>query len=417
MAELDTPMAGLEPGGDVQFKPSAACTVAEIKRYPVCLHGFFPRVEIRSSNCFACAAATTLDVEGSYVSSSETLELAMSHESFTRLSRRYQFSGSLDAWRYRATSGSASRKIEYDEAGAIRSVVFTIAIRLSGSLASIMSIYHSFHDNTSTILALRVSPYDYRLLQQTLETHRNLIGHALLVPTTIIEISLASPAADAPAHGSELSRLGHSAKIYISLSSRRIESVACLLGLIRETSAGGGFGGAGIGGPRDAYRQWVGDLELLLKFRLVDLKYNERRADNQITAIYGILTQRDNIVSTYVAIESKKIAEESKKISESSHRDGSALKSLNVLAVIFLPATFVAALFSLKRFENTPIWVYWVIVVPLTLVIFGSWTWWTEYQQRQIAQETIGRDTDQAVQLDLDRAAMNDSLSSKDITL
>jgi hypothetical protein len=37
--ELDTPMTGLDPGGDVQFKP-AACTVAEIIRYPVgpCYH-------------------------------------------------------------------------------------------------------------------------------------------------------------------------------------------------------------------------------------------------------------------------------------------------------------------------------------------------------------------------------------------
>jgi hypothetical protein len=66
---------------------------------------------------FACTAPTALDSEGNYASSSETLELAMSQETFTSLAQRYQFSGCLDAWRYRATSGSASRKIEYDDAG------------------------------------------------------------------------------------------------------------------------------------------------------------------------------------------------------------------------------------------------------------------------------------------------------------
>ncbi|KAL2822436.1 hypothetical protein BJX63DRAFT_417536 [Aspergillus granulosus] len=417
MAELDTPMTGLDPGGDVQFK-LASCTVAEIRRYP------------RTANkcSFACTAPTALDSEGNYVSSSETLELAMSQETFAALTRRYQFSGCLDAWRYRATSGYASRRIEHDDAGEVKSVVFTISIRLSGSFASIISINHTFLTSTTTILALRVSPYDQRFLQQTIEAHQDLIGHALLVPTTLVEIGLASnmlfmqkirhelsvvekatgqhawlqiPAADAPAHDSELSRLGHAAKIHVSLSYRRIESIGCILDLIKnsfkdlEESINQAF--VRTKGPKHAYGQWVGDLEALLKFRSVDLKYNERRADNQITAIYGLLTQRDNMVGVSVAIESKKI-------SEASKRDGSALKSLTVLTAVFFPATYIATLFTLPTFENTPFWLYWVVVVPLTLVIFGSWSCWTVYRQRQIAQETIRRDLDQDVELDPERA-------------
>ncbi|KAJ0417936.1 hypothetical protein BJY00DRAFT_303066 [Aspergillus carlsbadensis] len=397
-------MAGLDPGGDVQFKP-AACTVAEIQRYPVCA--------LRSS-LFACTVPTALDSDGNFVSSSETLDLAMSQETFSALARRYRFSGCLDAWRYRATSGCASRKVEYDDAGEVTSIIFTLSMRLSGSFASIISINHSMTSNTSTILALRVSPHDQRLLQQTLEQHRTLIGHALLIPTLLIALSLSSnmlfmqkirhelsvvekatgqhawlqiPAADAPAHDSELSRLGHAAKIHVSLSYRRIEAISCFLELVRDSMRDfGGLIDAAFPknrgpGPKDAYRQWVGDLEQLLKFRL----------------IYGLLAQRDNMVGVSVAIESKKI-------SEASKRDGSALKSLTVLTGVFFPATYMATLFSLPTFTNTPFWIYWVIVVPLTLLIFGSWSCWTIYRQRQIARETIRRDLEQDVELDPERA-------------
>ncbi|KAL3459800.1 hypothetical protein BJX64DRAFT_279012 [Aspergillus heterothallicus] len=379
---------------------------------------------------FADTAPTGLDSEGNYISSSETLELAMTQETFASLSQRYHFSRALAAWRHRSTSGSATRQLEYcDETGALHSLTFTISIRLSGSFASTLCIHHSLASrNTSTILALRVSPHDQRLLQQALEQRRDLVGHALLAPTIVVEISLASnalfmqkirhelsvvekatgqhawlqiPAAEAPAHDSELSRLGHAVKIDVSVSYRRVESVGCFLEVVRGCfeevgeRIEGGF--VRTRGARDAYRQWVGDLEALLKFRLVDLKYNERRADNQITAIYGLLTQRDNMVGVSVAIESKKI-------SEASKRDGSALKSLTVLTAVFFPATYIASLFSLPTFDNTPFWLYWVVVVPLTLIIFGSWSCWTVYRQRQIAQETIRQDIGQDVHLDPEQA-------------
>ncbi|KAL2787905.1 hypothetical protein BJX66DRAFT_327503 [Aspergillus keveii] len=402
--ELDTPMTGLDPGGDVHFKP-APCTVSEIRRYPLATR------LVADRDRFACTAPTALDADGIFISSSETLELAMSQETFTSLTQRYQFPNCLDAWRYRATSGCVSRKVEYDDVGEVTSIIFTITMRLSGSFASMISINHCLKSNTSTILALRVSPHDQCRLQQTLEPHSNLIGHPLLIPTLLIELSLATnmlfmqkirhelsvvekatgqhawlqiPAADAPAHDSELSRLGHAAKLDILVSYRRIEALDCLLE------------GRGL---RDAHSQWVGDLQQLLKFRLVDLKYSERRADNQLTAIYGLLAQRDNMVGVSVALESKKI-------SEASKRDGSALKSLTVLTAIFFPATYIATLFSLRTFDNTPFWVYWTIVVPLTLMIFGSWACWTVYRQRQIARETIRRDLDQDVELDPERAVL-----------
>jgi hypothetical protein len=107
------------------------------------------------------------------------------------------------------------------------------------------------------------------------------------------------PAADAPAHDSELSRLGHAAKLDILVSYRRIEALDCLLELVKDSARSFESGidkvrvGAGRGrGLRDAHSQWVGDLQQLLKFRLVDLKYSERRADNQLTAVRTFLCPR-----------------------------------------------------------------------------------------------------------------------------
>ncbi|KAL4759123.1 uncharacterized protein BDW70DRAFT_151856 [Aspergillus foveolatus] len=374
-------------------------------------------VSVNHAADFADTAPTTLDSEGSALSSNEILELAMSKESFSHLTRRYRFSQALDTWKYRSTSGTASRQTEYDENGEVQSVVFILSVRLSGSFASIIAIHHDFATSCAVALGLRVSPYDQSLLQQDSERHKELLGHALLVPTILIEISLSRnmlfmqkirqelsavekatgqhgwlevPATDAPAHDSELSRLGHTVKLHISLVYRRIDSIGVYLDLIKQT-----LNDVCIG--RDHYVQWIGNLETALKFRLVDTKYNERRADNQITAIYSLLTQRDNMIGVSVAMESKKI-------SEASKRDGSALKSLTVLTAIFFPATYIATLFSLPTFDHTPLWIYWVVVVPLTLVIFGSWSSWTVYRQRRISQETAQRDIHGGIERDPERA-------------
>ncbi|KAL4910546.1 hypothetical protein BDW74DRAFT_172017 [Aspergillus multicolor] len=492
--ELDTPMTGLDPGGVVQFIPGV-CTVTEMKRYSVRPPLSFAycgssigeidyHVPYQIGKCseytkaslshesvdewmnetgpfksttdtqselsgrvrwiFAGTAHTTLDADGNILTSGETLEIAMRQESFARLAERYHFTEALDAWRYRSTSGTASREVIYSENGQVESIVLTLSLRLSGSFASIIAISHTFPSNTSTALGLRVSPYDQTLLEQSLQKHSHLLGHALLIPTLLIEISLSTnllfmqkvrqelsvvekatgqhgwleiPAADAPAHDNELSRLGHAAKIHVGLSWRRIEAVGVYLEVVRgvmgELEGVGAFGPAGVGGNgvRDggieAYRQWLGNLELALRFRLVDMKYNERRADNQITAvsstfgnrIYGLLSQRDNMIGVSVAMESKKI-------SEASKRDGSALKSLTVLTAIFFPATYIATLFSLPTFDTTPFWAYWVVVIPLTLLIFGSWSCWTVYRQGQIAAEAESgrRDIHRGIEVDPERA-------------
>ena len=44
------------------------------------------------------------------------------------------------------------------------------------------------------------------------------------------------------------------------------------------------------------------------------------------------------------------------------------------------------------------------MVVPLTLVIFGSWSSWTLYRQRRVSQETAQRDIHDDIEWDPERA-------------
>ncbi|KAH7559372.1 hypothetical protein BM1_04309 [Bipolaris maydis] len=64
--------------------------------------------------------------------------------------------------------------------------------------------------------------------------------------------------------------------------------------------------------------------------------------------------------------------------------DNAVMKSITLLTMIFLPATFISALFSTTFFsfeENgwqfSPMfWIYWVIVIPLTITVVLGWWWW-----------------------------------------
>ena len=103
------------------------------------------------------------------------------------------------------------------------------------------------------------------------------------------------------------------------------------------------------------------------------------------------------------------------RISEAVHNDSAAMKTIAVLTLTFLPATFVSvwkfslprqvlqqltalqAVFSMTFFDFSPrneahpeawvvsekIWIYWVISLPLTIVTILSWfTWQRKFRRR-----------------------------------
>ena len=84
-----------------------------------------------------------------------------------------------------------------------------------------------------------------------------------------------------------------------------------------------------------------------------------------------------------------------------ANTDNQVMQSITLLTMVFLPATFIAVglnsyrsglirlmphqtMFSTPFFSfaenglemSTDFWVYWVIVVPLTLAVILVWWWW-----------------------------------------
>jgi Mg2+ and Co2+ transporter CorA len=70
----------------------------------------------------------------------------------------------------------------------------------------------------------------------------------------------------------------------------------------------------------------------------------------------------------------------SSKLAKESLRDSKAMKTLSILTILFLPGAFVATVFSTDMFDfrdkNQEIWIYFVIVVPLTAIIMTGWYLW-----------------------------------------
>ncbi|KAF2216609.1 hypothetical protein CERZMDRAFT_93902 [Cercospora zeae-maydis SCOH1-5] len=139
-----------------------------------------------------------------------------------------------------------------------------------------------------------------------------------------------------------------------------------------------------------------------------DLDMMPRRIDNQSQAIFNYRAQRDNQINLQVAESSRKIAEESRidnllnvklarvtaQMAEETRQDSAAMKTIATMTLIFLPGTAVASFFGMDGMFNwTPsesqslaspyIWVFFVVTIPLTLVVYGLWLWWFDRMEKE----------------------------------
>jgi Mg2+ and Co2+ transporter CorA len=98
--------------------------------------------------------------------------------------------------------------------------------------------------------------------------------------------------------------------------------------------------------------------------------------------LFSFLTHDDAIINTEVARASNDLA-------EATRRDGSSMKTIAVLTMAFLPATFFAAFFSIPSLGwDSPdkFVIYWIVTIPVTL---GSFLGWIVVTQRQSVVRTI----------------------------
>ncbi|KAI7235775.1 hypothetical protein KC330_g4074 [Hortaea werneckii] len=118
-----------------------------------------------------------------------------------------------------------------------------------------------------------------------------------------------------------------------------------------------------------------------------DLLILPRRIKNQSKAISNYIVQRDNKLNIQLAESNKKIAEESRR----DNLLNAAMKTVAIVTLTFLPGTAVASFFSMTMFQwpfenensiaSPYTWVYFVVTVPLTLMVYAAWHFWLRYSQ------------------------------------
>ncbi|KID63846.1 Mg2+ transporter protein, CorA-like/Zinc transport protein ZntB, partial [Metarhizium hybridum] len=100
---------------------------------------------------------------------------------------------------------------------------------------------------------------------------------------------------------------------------------------------------------------------------------NKARLDSEIGLAFNTVTQRDSRTSV--------------DISMAAQRDSAAMRTIALVSLLFLPSTFVSALFSTTFFkfdDNSGVWsvsqmfwLYWVVAGSLTVAAVTIWRWET----------------------------------------
>ncbi|KAH8679216.1 hypothetical protein BGZ61DRAFT_396048 [Ilyonectria robusta] len=122
-------------------------------------------------------------------------------------------------------------------------------------------------------------------------------------------------------------------------------------------------------------------LQQRLAMQSVDNEYVRQRVQVQIAALFHLIAQQDNAIAFDTARATRELA-------ASSQEDSSAMKMLSIVAMVFLPGSFVAALFSTPLFDWDGVSVdsssigigtrpqfalFWAVTVSVTAVTFAAY--------------------------------------------
>ncbi|KIX05297.1 uncharacterized protein Z518_06169 [Rhinocladiella mackenziei CBS 650.93] len=140
--------------------------------------------------------------------------------------------------------------------------------------------------------------------------------------------------------------------------------------------------------------QCIKDVLLTCEQHQAQTEYSDSIAESQSSMLFNMINQRDSRLNYSVAQSSRQIA-------AASRRDSSAMKTISILTLIFLPGTFVSAIFSTTIFNfntddedagrygkvGSAWWIYFLCCVLLTLMTVGIWAGWMVWRLRKAAQE------------------------------
>ncbi|KAL7960782.1 hypothetical protein V8C34DRAFT_275703 [Trichoderma compactum] len=156
-----------------------------------------------------------------------------------------------------------------------------------------------------------------------------------------------------------------------------------------------------------AHRKTIDQLHRSILARLEFYKVKLKGLENYIhTTLERLKVQREalyNIISQREARLNLEIAGEQRRIAHASKRDSTAMKTISLMGALFLPGTYLASVFSMTFFNfqsgadpviSNWLWVYFIITIPLTVVIVGFWMWYDRRREARYAKEDKELDGD-----------------------
>ncbi|KAL7959917.1 hypothetical protein V8C34DRAFT_98957 [Trichoderma compactum] len=121
-----------------------------------------------------------------------------------------------------------------------------------------------------------------------------------------------------------------------------------------------------------------------LSMQAVDIEFTLKRVQLQANTLTGIIS-RDDVKANL-------------DLAESQHRDSLSMKTLAIVTMVFLPGSFISALFSTSMFDWDSVdptsnsigvrtmpqfGLYWAITIPLTFVTFLLYFFWLRMMKQQ----------------------------------
>ncbi|TGO21493.1 hypothetical protein BPAE_0216g00050 [Botrytis paeoniae] len=125
-------------------------------------------------------------------------------------------------------------------------------------------------------------------------------------------------------------------------------------------------------------------------------KHNLPEIENQRSLSTIVLAQRDSKLQYDMGKLQYEMALASK-------RDFSAMKTIAILGIVFLPGTFIASILSttfldfqnpsgLRAAVSPSFWIYWVVTIPVTLIILVFWYLWERKRDERFVRERNERE-------------------------
>ncbi|KAM0816853.1 hypothetical protein AB5N19_02655 [Seiridium cardinale] len=139
--------------------------------------------------------------------------------------------------------------------------------------------------------------------------------------------------------------------------------------------------------PAQTFRETLDYVQNYSEAGLEVTQSSEARMHLQLNILYTSVAQDDGQTSARLAA--------------SAGKDSTSMKIIALITAAYLPATFVATMFSMGMFEwqsqnpnddndnaskssvSPDFWIYWAVAVPLTVITLAGWATWWKFEQHR----------------------------------